>query len=246
MSSPAPSWGRWFSPRPTFGQVPVAEVRQALRGALARWGRPGCLRVDNGTPWGNWNDLPTPFALWVLGCGIGLHWNDAGCPQQNPKVERSQGTAKRWGEPERCRRAAELQANLDEADRIQREEYPGRGGLPRLAAFPGLAHAGRPYTPAWEQRHWDLGPVEAHLAEYVAVRRVGASGHVTVYDHGRWVGAQYRGQDVLVQYDPQRHEWLIADRQGRELRRHPAPEISRAAIMKLSFRKPRRPPAGCG
>jgi hypothetical protein len=218
----------------------VAAVRQALREQFARWGMPEWLRVDNGVPWGNWNDLPTPFGLWVAGLGVGWHWNDAHCPQQNPKIERSQGTAKRWSEPSRCATVAELQAQLDEADRIQRAVYPQRGGLSRWQLFPGLRHSGRRYRVAWEQRHWSLELVESHLAEYVAVRRVSVSGHVTVYDHGRYVGTQYQGQDVQVQYDPMAHGWVISDREGRELRRHTAPEISREQIAQLTFRKPRR------
>ena len=198
------------------------------------------MRVDNGVPWGNWNDLPTPFALWVLGVGVTWHWNDPGCPQQNPKIERSQGTGKRWGEPGRCGTAAELQAQLDEADQIQREVYPHHGGRTRWQLFPGLRHSGRRYSEAWERRRWDLGCVEEHLAEYVGIRRVSATGHVTIYDHGRYVGTQYRGQDVQVQYDPSAHGWLIADKEGRELRRHPAPEISREQIHKLTFRRPRK------
>lgn len=216
-------------------------MQQALRGQFARWGLPRWLRVDNGTPWGNWNDLPTPFALWALGLGVAWHWNDPRCPQQNPKVERSQGTGKRWGEPGRCAKAAELQAHLDEADRIQREAYPHRGGRTRWELFPGLRHSGRRYSAAWERRAWSLARVEAHLAEYVGVRRVTATGQVTVYDRGRHVGAQYRGQYVQVQYDPTAHEWVISDTEGRQLRRHAAPEISREQITKLSFRKPRKP-----
>ena len=198
--------------------------------------------MDNGTPWGSWNDLPTPLALWLVGLGVGVHWNAPACPQQNPKVERSQGTGKRWAEPGRCASPAELQANLDEADRIQRDEYPTPAGPSRRALFPGLAHSGRRWTAAWEARGWSLAAVEAHLAQYVAVRRVSRSGHVTVYDHGRYVGVPYAGQHVLVQYDPDRHQWLIADRSGRELRRHPAPEITAEEIMTLNFRKPRRRP----
>lgn len=218
----------------------MAAVRQAIRAQFGRWGRPAAVRVDNGTPWGNWNDLPTPLALWLVGLGVGVHWNDPARPEQNPKVERSQGTGKRWAEPGRCGSAAELQAALDEADRIQREEYPTPAGPSRWALFPGLAHSGRRWTAGWEARAWGLAAVEAHLAGYVAVRRVSKSGHVTVYDRGRYVGLQYGGAQVLVQYDPDRHEWLIADRDGRELRRHPAPEITAQEIMTLTFRKPRR------
>jgi hypothetical protein len=218
----------------------VVEVRQAVRQQWRRWGRPKAYRVDNGTPWGNWNDLPTPFALWLVGLGIELFWNDPCCPQQNPKIERSQGTGKRWGEPGRCHSVAQLQANLDEADRMQREEYPTPAGPSRLELFPGLRHSGRPYTLGWEEQTWSLPLVEAHLAGYVAIRKVGASGHVTVYDHGRYVGTQYAQQYVQVQYDPDRHQWIISDQEGRELRRHEAPEISREHIDKLTFRKPRK------
>lgn len=215
-------------------------VQQALRRQFCRWGLPQCLRVDNGVPWGNWNDLPTPFALWVVGVGLDWHWNDPHCPQQNPKIERSQGTGKRWSEPDRCGGVAALQERLDEADRIQREEYPTPAGGARLTLFPALRHSGRRYTQAWERRSWSLARVERHLAEYVAVRQVAATGHISVYDHGRYVGAQYRGQSVQVQYDPGAHQWLIADAEGREIRRHAAPEICREQIAELTFRKPRK------
>jgi hypothetical protein len=212
-------------------------VQRAVRQQFGRWGLPACLRVDNGVPWGNWNDLPTPFALWVVGLGVRWHWNDPHCPQQNPKVERSQGTGKRWAEPGTCRTAAELQARLDEADRLQREVYVTAAGASRLELFPALRHSGRAYTAAWEKRAWSLSLVEDHLAEYVGVRRVSSGGHVAIYDRLRYVGRQYTGQCVHVQYDPQAHGWLISDAHGRELRRHEAPEISRDRIVKLTFRK---------
>jgi hypothetical protein len=197
------------------------------------------LRVDNGLPWGNWNDLPTPFALWAVGLGVDWHWNDPRCPQQNPKVERSQGTGKRWAEPARCQSLAELQARLDEADRNHRDGYRLRGGRTRLELYPELRHSGRPYSAGWEARRWSLPRVEAHLAEYVAPRLVSATGHVTIYDRSRYVGKQFVGQSVQVQYDPDTHAWLIADRTDRAIRHHPAPEISRAEIVKMSFRRPR-------
>jgi hypothetical protein len=217
----------------------VAAVQQALRQQFGRWGLPGCLRVDNGIPWGNWNDLPTPFALWVVGVGVAWHWNDPHCPQQNPKIERAQGTGKRWSEPGRCATVAELQQHLDDADRIQRTVYPRPGGGTRWELFPELRHSGRRYTVSGEKRTWSLARVEEHLAAYVGVRRVDATGHISIYDHGRYVGTQYRGQSVQVQYDPTAHGWLIADQEGREIRRHTAPEISREQITKLTFRRPR-------
>ena len=120
---------------------------------------------------------------------------------------------------------------------MQREEYPTRGGSSRWELFPALRHSGRRYSLAWERRCWNLQRVEDHLAEYVAVRRVGANGNVGVYDRVRYVGRQYAGQHVLVQYDPQAHDWLIADERGRELRRQAAPEICRVEIVKMTFGK---------
>jgi hypothetical protein len=239
MSAAGRCWARSFSPQATFGQVPAATVRQALRQQFGRWGLPRCLRVDNGVPWGNWNDLPTPFALWVVGLGVAWHWNDPRCPQQNPKVERSQGTGKRWSEPGRCQSVAQLQERLDEADRIQREVYPSVAGTTRWHLFPQLRHSGRPYSRAWEERSWSLKRVESHLAGYVAIRRVAATGHVSVYDRGRYVGTQYRGQWVQVQYDPDAHGWVIRDRVAQVLQRHGTPEIRRERIGRLTFRKER-------
>ena len=214
----------------------MAAVQRALRQHCRRWGLPEVLRVDNGIPWGHRYGLPTLFALWVVGLGVRWHWNDPYCPQQNSKVERSQGTGKRWSEPGRCRSVAALQAELDVADQLHREAYVTPAGASRLELFPGLRHSGRPYTAAWEARSWSLPLAEAHLAEYVVVRQVGSGGNVTVYDRTRYVGRQYAGQDVQVQYDPEAHGWLISDHKGRELRRHPAPEISREQIVKLQGR----------
>ena len=239
MSTVAPFWERSFSPYATFGAVPVTDVANALRRYFMRWGLPQRLRVDNGTPWGNWNDLPTPFALWVVGLGVDWHWNDPCCPQQNPKIERAQGTGKRWAEPRQCPNVAELQKRLDEADRNHRERCRLRGGATRQEMFPELSHSGRKYTPAWEDARWSLARVETHLSEYVATRLVTATGHVSVYDHGRYVGKQFIGQTVKVQYDPDAHDWLIADGTDQAIRHHPAPEISRAEIVKMSFRKKR-------
>jgi hypothetical protein len=239
MNTPAPCWARWFSPLASFGAVPVSNVADALRQQFLRWGMPQWLRVDNGTPWGNWNDLPTPFALWVVGLGIQWHWNDPCCPQQNPKVERSQGTGKRWAEPRQCHSAAELQNRLNEADRNHRERYRLRGGKSRMELFPELRYSGRRYSRAWEKRNWSLQRIEDQLSEYVIIRCVSSSGHVSVYDHGRYLGKQYSGQQVQVQFDPDDHSWCISDARGCELRRHPAPEISRDSIVKMIFRRER-------
>jgi hypothetical protein len=190
--------------------------------------------VDNGSPWGSSGDLPPDLALWLIGLGIDMHWNDPHAPEQNGVVERSQGTGKRWAEPGLCDTPEELQGHLQEMDAIQREAYPSIAGQSRAAAFPGLAHSGRPYSAAWERRHWDHGRVLAHLGGYAVPRRVDKNGDVSLYHRPHYVGCMHRGKDLYVMVDPERAEWLFVDRQGRQLRTQPAEELQPERIRSLT------------
>jgi hypothetical protein len=210
-------------------------VQQALRAAFTRWGLPRAMRVDNGKPWGSWNDLPPALALWLIGLGIDMAWNDPCCPQQNGVVERSQGTGKRWAEPDKCHSAAELQGRLDEDDRLQRERYPLSQGRSRLALFPELAHSGCCYSAAGEADMWDLQRVREHLAGYAVPRQVDNQGKVSVYNRNLYVGTAHAGKRVYVQYDPEQQAWVISDIAGPELRTKPAPEISAESIRNLQI-----------
>jgi hypothetical protein len=205
-------------------------VQKALRRAFARWGRPGRLRVDNGTPWGSAGDLPPVLALWLIGLGVGVDWNPPRRPQDNGVVERSQGTAKRWAEPHACRSVAELQARLDDDDVLQRERYPLAQGRSRWQLFPGLAHSGRPYAAADEAGAWGLERVRDHLAEYAVPRRVDGQGKVSVYNRNWSVGVVPGGTEGCVQFDPEPGHGLRSASAGRQLRTQPAPAISAASI----------------
>jgi len=205
-----------------------------LRRAFARWGRPGTIRVDNGGPWGSAGDLPPDLALWLIGLGITMHWNAPHAPTQNGVVERSQGTGRRWAEPGTCDTPAELQRRLRAMDAIQRDAYPSVGGRSRSAAFPGLRHSGRPYTRAWERRHWAHRRVLDHLAGYAVVRRVDQNGDVSVYHRPHYVGSLHRGKQVYVMVDPVRVQWVFTDVQGRQLRVQPAEELTARHIRTLT------------
>lgn len=226
--------GPRFSPHGSWGLVPPAAVQEQLRLAFARWGRPRRLRVDNGAPWGSTGDFPTELSLWLIGLGIEMHWNSPRSPQENGVVERSQGTSNRWCEPETCATAEELQARLDRMDQVHREVYPYRERLSRMAYFPGLAHSGRPYHRDSEDALWEWSRVADHLSGYVLVRRVDRSGLVSLYNRGHYVGKIHQGKDVYVMYDPGRNEWFFTDLEGRQLRRHPAEELSQERVMKLN------------
>jgi len=190
--------------------------------------------VDNGVPWGSKGDLPTDLALWLIGLGVGVDWNPPATPQDNGVVERPQGTAARWGEPQSCDTPEELRRRLEVMDAIQRGEYPSVRGRTRLEAYPGLAHSGRGYTAEWEAAHWSLGAVAAHLAGYAVRRRVDANGSVSLYDRKRYVGVIHKRKLVYVMFDPESLEWVVADDGGRQLSRRAAPEISRESIMALA------------
>jgi hypothetical protein len=234
MSAVARSWGPRFFPHGSWGQVEPTAVQRELRQAFRRWGRPQRFRVDNGTPWGSWGDLPTDLALWLLGLEIDMIWNPPRRPQHNGVVERSQGTGKRWAEPQTCASVEELQRRLQEMDQIQREEYPSLGGQSRLAAFPELEHSGRPYTLVWERQHWSWQQVMTHLAGYAVPRRVDKGGMVSLYNRNCYVGTLHRGKMVFVMVDPELCEWIFADEKGQQLRRRAAEELSQERIIGLT------------
>jgi hypothetical protein len=209
-------------------------VREQLRLAWIRWGLPGRFRVDNGWPWGSSGDFPTDLSLWLIGLGIGMHWNNPRRPQENGVVERSQGTSARWCEPWTCRTPAELQARLERMDRLYRELYPYQRRLSRLQFFPGLAHSGRPYDRASETARWEWSRVAEHLTTIVPVRHVDPTGRVSLYNKGHYVGRLHQGKDVCVLYDPEFNEWVFADREGRQLSRRSADQLSPERVINLN------------
>jgi hypothetical protein len=208
-------------------------VQAELRACFARGGRPASLQFDNGNPWGSWGDLPTPLASWLIGSGLRVTWIPPRTPQENGVVERGQGVAKNWAEPDRCGSPEALQARLDEEDLVQREHYPHAGLASRMAAYPGLIHSGRPYDAAWEEANWSWGAVLAHLAGRPVARRVDRCGKIGLY-HGKvYVGTVNRGKAVVVQLDAGESEWVISDAGGAELCRRPLVQFDAAGLRRL-------------
>jgi hypothetical protein len=213
-----------------------------LRRLFARWGLPQRLRIDNGMPWGSRGDLPTDLACWLAGLGVGLLANPPRRPQDNGVIERYQGVGKSWGEPHTCTSAAELQRRLDELDRWQRDLYPTRDGRPRREAYPGLKHSGRRYRRAREAAVWDLRRAWAWVRSHLVPRRVDSQGKVSLYNRPYSVGLMWAGRTIWVGFDAERGEWTFQDKEGREIRRQAAPELSAERIMALEVTSRRR---GC-
>src|SRR6516225_5180357 len=76
--------------------------------------------------------------------------------------------------------------------------------------------------------------VTQHLASIVPLRRVDQSGKVSIYNKGHYVGSLHRGKDVYVMYDPDSNEWMFADRDGRQLTRRPADQLSPDRVISLN------------
>jgi hypothetical protein len=213
--------------------VPPRIVQKHLRLVFAEWGLPHMLRVDNGAPWGSWNDLPPVLALWVIGLGVNMHWNRPNCPEENGVIERSQALAQAWGEPGQCRTVRQFQNRIHREDQLQREVYPSINGLPRMTAYPALKHSGRRYSIRWERRHWNWERVPAHLAGYAVPRQVDSSGKIGLYGGKLYVGTLHQGRAVYVQFDPERIEWIVSDLRGRQLRAVAADQLTAHAVRTL-------------
>jgi hypothetical protein len=116
-----------------------------------------------------------------------------------------------------CHSVAELQARVDREDFVQRECYPHKGGRPRWQVYPGLRHSGRAYCEDAEGALWSWQRACEHLGEYAVDRRVDGSGKIGLYHDKLYVGVALRGRPVIVQFDAQTTEWVVADTSGAEL-----------------------------
>jgi hypothetical protein len=217
--------------------VALSTVQATLRALFEQWGKPQRLRVDNGPPWGPGSDLPPPLILWVLGLGILPIWNRPARPTDNPKVERANGLVSQWGEPEKCADFAAWEEKLEWVARRQREEYPTAAGM-TLEAHAQLLARPRPYAAAREAEEWQLGRVTAYLTQWEWPRQVSQKGQISIYGKAYRVGERHGGKPVWLRFDAATHEWVVRDKEGVELARHPAEQITTERICRLQVSKP--------
>lgn len=233
MSTPGRGWWPSFPPQAQWQTIPPKDARALFRRAFSRWGLPRAIRVDNGHPWGLNRGLPPALALWLIGLGVAMDWIEPGQPRQNPHVERGNGVAQQWAEPGSCSTRSQLRSRLRQECAVQRERYPSVAGMSRSEAYPDLRHSGRPYRAADERRSWDLARVDRFLAGLTLHRRANARGAIWIYGEPRNLGRAHCGQEVRVRFDPADRQWVVTDLGDRELKRFPAPELSRGRILAL-------------
>jgi transposase InsO family protein len=222
--------------------VAVIQVQGALRRIFRRWGLPQRLRVDNGVPWATWADLPPALALWLIGLGIQVIWNRPRRPKENAKVERCNGLIGSWGDPSTCADHATWEAHLGEVVVIQREQYVTRKlGRPRLAAYPELTTNPRPYPEPGTGEPFELERVQQWLAQGRWPRIVSKIGQITFYGKAYRVGRAWAGEQVWLRFDAQTSQWVIEAKDGKELIRHAAEQITSERICNLQVSHPRPP-----
>jgi hypothetical protein len=228
-----------FSPLPKATHVPETLVQQWLTDQLVAWGPPRRFRVDNGWPWGSSGDLPPVLSLWLMGWDCAMHWNRPAHPQENALVERFHGLQDSWGEPEACADWPAWTERMAWVVKMQREVYPAVDGQSRLAAHPEL-HQNPRRPPAGQPLRWELKRVQAYLARGRWVRQVNKKGQITLYHRPFSVGSRLAGQQVYVRFDAETNEWVVVDRQGNEVKRRAATELSaeRIQALDISYVKP--------
>jgi hypothetical protein len=180
------------------------------------------------------------LALWLIGLGLEVIWNRPAQPQQNPKVERCQGVAAAWAEPQACVDLTQLRDQLDWACQTQRQDYPSIRGASRVETFPQLLRPRYPYQPSEEPAFWKLDRVDQWLSQGLWCRRVGTTGVISMYGHRRSLGRRYRGQEVMVRFDRDRRYWVVADAGGVVLAQFLAWELSQERILNLAVGRKRQ------
>jgi hypothetical protein len=215
-------------------------VKSFLETAFETWGRPLCLRFDNGFPWGSNSLIPSAMALWIAGLGIRVLFGRPARSTDNALVERSHGVLAKWVEAEQCPDFAAFQARLDWASETQRERYRSAKCLSRAQAYPDLYTNHRGYRRQQEPRLWSLEAAAAFLATYHFERKVEKNGGITLLAETYAVGRNYARQKVYIHLDATTFEWVIKDAFGKELRRHLCQELDYAKIKDLKLAKRRK------
>src|SRR5439155_24124442 len=124
----------------------------------------------------------------------------------------------------------------------QRARYPAlAGGRTRQESFPQLASNERQYRVEAEARQFDLERVKQYLGQGRWPRLVSKIGQITLYGKAYRVGRRWAGEQVWLRFDPQTSEWVIASKDGTELIRHAAEQITTERICNLRVAHPRPP-----
>jgi hypothetical protein len=224
-----------LSPLGRICQVGISEIKTCLIQMFQTWGMPLAIRTDNGEPFGvPTRDVIPILSLWLLAWGIRPLLNRPRRPQDNPKVERNQGTAHRWAEVYQCTSVSQMQTQLDDICDIQVGIYPltKLGNASRSEVFTGLKQIARPF----DQAVFDEKKAYEHLEKAIYPRKVSTAGAITLYNKSFQVGLKHRGKIVCMKFRSTDLSWMAIDYHTTELLKIiPDPRFSRENLFNLTI-----------
>jgi len=168
----------------------TATVQRVLTGVFRRYGLPGRMLMDNGSPWGNGSHQPwTGLGAWLLRLGIGVSHGRPYHPQTQGKVERFNGTMqsevigqRAWRDLAQCDQEFERFRHVYNAER------------PHQAL--GLATPASRYRPSYRAFPEQLPAID--YGPGAIVRKVQGKGEIS-FSRREWpVGKAFSGQPVAL------------------------------------------------
>jgi hypothetical protein len=205
----------------TYRKITLSEIRDTLRQAFSEWGRPAEIQTDHedvyaGAPQ---SDFPMPFTLWLLGLGIKHCFSRDHCPTDQPHIERNHRTLGDMSWKDQLPKdLADFQQQLDTCRLRYNHEFPSHAsdcqGQAPLVRHPQAVFSGRPYQTSCEWDQFDLASVDHYLAKFRWVRKADSHGVVFVGNHPYNLGKKYKGQSVLVRFQPEQRSFSFETEQG--------------------------------
>jgi transposase InsO family protein len=184
-------------------------VRAALSGLFARYGLPGRMLMDNGSPWGDDGDNPyTALTVWLLRLGIGVSHGRARHPQTQGKDERFHRTLVAELLTQRTfSSVVSCQEPFDAFRYVYNHERPHESL--------GLAVPVRRYQPSPRTLPAELPPIVYDTTD--EVRKVQEGGWFSYRGRDYRVSAAFRGYPLALRANGQEGEkgvWFCAHQVG--------------------------------
>lgn len=212
-------------------QVPEKAVAIKFRQVFKKFGKPLVLRFDNGQPWKWAQDIPTNLELFLLSHNIKCSFNDPVSPQQNAKVERSNGTTQRWVEPRECPSYQQLQERLNKSSTIHLYKYRLKSGKTRAETYKGLTKNKR----VFHDESVNVSLVREYLEQKIRNKRIcGKNGYFFWFGRRMMIGKEHKKKTVVVTYDSQKNYWIITDTHNNYICAFVATELSEKNILSFN------------
>jgi len=219
-------------------KVTWREVQKALRETFKEWGLPERLQTDKELVFeGHPADLyPSRFQQWLAGLGIQFERTRPGRPQDQGRVERSHRTLSGFvcSVAER-RDLSRFQAALTRNRHLYNHKFPSRARgchrQPPLQAHPEALIPLRPYQPESEWHLFSLERVAQLLADKELIRKVNATGQISLGGRLYYVGRKYSGQQVRLRFDPGSYTWGVFTQEEQEIKRFQPANFSKSYFL---------------